>query len=60
MPQDFANIRRSKQEEEITDIPQVSSNDQVLEVDSLLDEIDQVLESNATAFVEGFVQKGGQ
>lgn len=30
------------------------------ELDSLLDEIDSVLESNAEEFVKGFVQKGGQ
>lgn len=30
------------------------------EVDSLLDEIDDVLEINAESFVRGFVQKGGQ
>ncbi len=30
------------------------------EVDALLDEIDDVLESNAEEFVKGFVQKGGQ
>ncbi|UFU04388.1 ubiquitin-like protein Pup [Ruania suaedae] len=30
------------------------------EVDSLLDEIDDVLETNAESFVRGFVQKGGQ
>ena len=29
-------------------------------IDSLLDEIDYVLETNAEAFVQGFVQKGGQ
>ena len=29
-------------------------------LDSLLDEIDGVLETNATEFVHGFVQKGGQ
>lgn len=29
-------------------------------VDSLLDEIDSVLETNAEEFVKGFVQKGGQ
>lgn len=29
-------------------------------IDSLLDEIDSVLETNAEAFVHGFVQKGGQ
>lgn len=30
------------------------------ELDSLLDEIDTVLEANAEEFVKGFVQKGGQ
>jgi prokaryotic ubiquitin-like protein Pup len=30
------------------------------EVDSLLDEIDDVLETNAEEFVRSFVQKGGQ
>ena len=29
-------------------------------VDELLDQIDSVLEANAEAFVQGFVQKGGQ
>ena len=29
-------------------------------IDSLLDEIDGVLETNAEEFVQGFVQKGGQ
>ena len=30
------------------------------DVDSMLDEIDEVLETNAEEFVRGFVQKGGQ
>ncbi|MGM7667325.1 ubiquitin-like protein Pup [Microbacterium sp. A93] len=30
------------------------------DLDSLLDEIDSVLESNAEEFVKGFIQKGGQ
>jgi ubiquitin-like protein Pup len=38
--------------------PAVSDRD--AEVDELLDEIDDVLESNAEQFVRGFVQKGGQ
>ncbi|GIJ00274.1 ubiquitin-like protein Pup [Sediminihabitans luteus] len=38
--------------------PAVSKDD--AEVDSLLEEIDEVLESNAEQFVRGFVQKGGQ
>lgn len=32
----------------------------VAAVDELLDDIDDVLESNAETFVRGFVQKGGQ
>ncbi len=30
------------------------------DIDSVLDEIDGVLETNAEEFVKGFVQKGGQ
>jgi ubiquitin-like protein Pup len=30
------------------------------DVDSLLEEIDDILEENAEEFVRGFVQKGGQ
>jgi len=30
------------------------------DIDSVLDEIDGVLESNSEEFVRGFVQKGGQ
>jgi prokaryotic ubiquitin-like protein Pup len=38
--------------------PQASERD--AEVDALLEEIDEVLETNAESFVRGFVQKGGQ
>ncbi|MCK9793742.1 ubiquitin-like protein Pup [Isoptericola sp. 4D.3] len=38
--------------------PAVSERD--AEVDALLEEIDEVLETNAESFVRGFVQKGGQ
>jgi prokaryotic ubiquitin-like protein Pup len=30
------------------------------DIDDLLDEIDEVLETNAEEFVKGYVQKGGQ
>ena len=33
---------------------------QVGGVDDILDEIDEILQSNAESFVQGFVQKGGQ
>lgn len=32
----------------------------IAELDDLLDEIDEVLESNAEEFVKSYVQKGGQ
>ncbi len=38
--------------------PQSTERD--AEVDALLEEIDEVLETNAESFVRGFVQKGGQ
>jgi prokaryotic ubiquitin-like protein Pup len=38
--------------------PQSQTKDE--DVDALLDEIDDVLETNAEEFVKGFVQKGGQ
>ena len=51
--------RRDEEPEDPAPVaPAVSGRDQ--EVDALLDEIDEVLESNAEQFVRGFVQKGGQ
>ena len=38
--------------------PQTQAKDD--DVEAILDEIDDVLESNAEEFVKGFVQKGGQ
>ena len=40
--------------------PAVQNTERDAALDSLLDEIDGVLEKNATDFVHGFVQKGGQ
>ncbi|GAA2038143.1 hypothetical protein GCM10009720_18300 [Yaniella flava] len=37
-----------------------STASQTSDLDSLLDDIDDVLEVNAEEFVKGFVQKGGQ
>ena len=39
---------------------QMAAAAQFSDVDSILDEIDSVIETNAAAFVQGFVQKGGQ
>jgi len=38
----------------------VNTNELSGDLDDLLDEIDQVLESNAEEFVKSYVQKGGQ
>jgi len=54
--------RITRQVQKQTTAPQETVAKQVNHegIDSLLDEIDSVLETNAEAFVQGFVQKGGQ
>ncbi len=51
-----------KGEETVEDVPATSEKGEKLkaEMDDLLDEIDEVLESNSEDFVRGYVQKGGQ
>ncbi|WP_182048853.1 ubiquitin-like protein Pup [Changpingibacter yushuensis] len=56
--QEFKQPRRSVEEVNQEELPQAQT--QGFSVDSLLDEIDSVLETNASEFVQGFVQKGGQ
>ena len=51
---------RTKRDEEAGPQEEVAAEAKTEEVDELLDEIDEVLESNAEEFVRGFVQKGGQ
>ena len=53
--------RRAQHDEETT-APTAKEADIALDgdVDAILDEIDDVLESNAEDFVKSFVQKGGQ
>ena len=53
----------AKQDEDVVeDLPAKSEKGEELkgELDDLLDEIDEVLESNAEEFVKSYVQKGGQ
>lgn len=54
----FERARRDEEEldQEVTPAGQAETDD----FDSLLDEIDGVLESNAAEFVRSFVQKGGE
>lgn len=49
-------------EVETTDVPVDSESGQELKsnMDDLLDEIDEVLETNAEEFVKSYIQKGGQ
>jgi ubiquitin-like protein Pup len=49
-------------EEVVADAPAVSERGEKLkaDLDDLLDEIDDVLETNAEDFVRSYVQKGGQ
>jgi len=50
--------RRATDEDEIATLPQGLVDHEGF--DALLDEIDEVLETNAEEFVRSFVQKGGQ
>jgi prokaryotic ubiquitin-like protein Pup len=47
---------------EIEDAPATSESGEKIkaELDDLLDEIDEVLESNAEDFVKSYIQKGGE
>ena len=57
------HVRSRREEDEPADAPEPvapAAQRRDTEVDALLEEIDEVLESNAEQFVRGFVQKGGQ
>ena len=61
--QDRASRREQEVEQtEVVDTTEVQERVGKLtdDVDALLDEIDDVLETNAEDFVKGFVQKGGE
>ncbi len=57
-------IKRSAptEEETVEDLPAASESGEKLkaDMDDLLDEIDEVLETNAEDFVKSYIQKGGQ
>ncbi len=52
----------TRKTEEVSEAPAKSESGEKLkaELDELLDEIDDVLETNAEDFVRSYVQKGGQ
>ena len=64
MPEQIRKSRQAKTNTEpATDTSsanEAQSKNTTAELDSLLDEIDEVLEANAEEFVKSYVQKGGQ
>jgi ubiquitin-like protein Pup len=63
--QDSGQSRARRQEDSVEEVEastDVAERHEKLteDVDAILDEIDDVLESNAEDFVRAFVQKGGQ
>jgi ubiquitin-like protein Pup len=44
----------------LDDVDVTFTKPNIKSIDSVLDEIDAVLEKNAEEFVKGFIQKGGQ
>lgn len=58
----LAKPKRDRVVDEPQDNISIKTPDQstALELDDILDEIDDVLEENAQAFVDGYIQKGGE
>jgi ubiquitin-like protein Pup len=54
--------QREAETEQVEDAPQTNERGEEIkaDIDELLDEIDDVLETNAEDFVRSYVQKGGQ
>ena len=52
----------ARTDEQVDDVPAASDTGEKLkaELDDLLDEIDDVLETNAEDFVKSYIQKGGE
>ena len=63
--QEQEHVRKSGTDRSDVEVEQQAANTEAgdrlkAELDDLLDEIDEVLETNAEDFVRSFVQKGGQ
>lgn len=63
--QQHRSPRRTSEDEELTEVKpgeDAQARKEALDedVDALLDEIDETLETNSEEFVRGFVQKGGE
>ncbi|RMH68042.1 MAG: ubiquitin-like protein Pup [Actinomyces sp.] len=62
---DREQVRRptpAESDEEIVEAPTTNEKGEAIkaELDDLLDEIDDVLETNAEEFVKSYIQKGGE
>ena len=65
MPQEQKQPRKSGESEDVTEVApetDVAERKEALDddEDAILDEIDDVLETNAEDFVKSFIQKGGE
>ena len=65
MPQEQKQPRKSGESEDVSEVApetDVAERKEALDddVDAILDEIDDVLETNAEDFVKSFIQKGGE
>ena len=65
MAQEQKQPRKSGESDEVTDVAtesDVADRKEALDddIDAILDEIDDVLETNAEDFVKSFIQKGGE
>ena len=65
MAQEQKQPRKSGEAQEVDEVAtesDVAERKEALDddIDAILDEIDEVLESNAEDFVKSFIQKGGQ
>ena len=53
-------IEKNTEVEELNQVDSSRNNELTAELDGLLDEIDEVLETNAEEFVKNYFQKGGE
>ena len=53
-------IEKNTEVEELNQVDSSRNNELTAELDGLLDEIDEVLETNVEEFVKNYVQKGGE
>ena len=60
IPRPVSKPKKTEQGNEQESSPTETGKELKAELDGLLDEIDEVLETNAEDFVKSYVQKGGQ